>query len=121
MSENKLSCAVLTANMLSAMEADNYSYRITHRSVNYIYRALTKFCEKNYNGMYSPEAGQDFLCLNANRTPPLSSGHMNTYRNSIARLDHALDGDYHWKPACKKTEYVSSCFNDIIKEYETSL
>ena len=40
MNELSQNCAVLTANMLSAMEADNYSYRITHRSVNYIYRAL---------------------------------------------------------------------------------
>lgn len=121
MSENKLSCAVLTENMLSAMEADNYSYCITHRSVNYIYRALTKFCEKNYNGMYSPEAGQAFLRLNEDRVPPLCTGHMNTYRNSIMRLDCALEGNYHWKPTCKKTEYASSCFSDIIKEYEVFL
>lgn len=118
MSENKLNCAVLTANMLSAMETDNYSYHVIHRSVNYIYRALTKFCEKNYSGMYSPEAGQAFLRLNEERVPPLSIGQMNTYRNSIMRLDYALEGNYHWKPTCPKTEYVPSCFNDIIKEYE---
>ena len=64
MSENKLNCAVLTASMLSAMEADNYSYRIIHRSVNYIYRALNRFCDENYAGIYSPEAGQDFLRFN---------------------------------------------------------
>lgn len=102
MSENKFNCAVLTAKMLSVMEADNYSYRITHRSVNYIYRALNRFCDEFYNGIYSPEAGQDFLHLTEKRIPPLSSEHMNTYRNSIRRLDHALSGDYHWKPVSKE-------------------
>ena len=122
MSENKFNCAVLTAKMLSVMEADNYSYRITHRSVNYIYRALNRFCDEYYNGIYSPEAGQDFLRRNEKRIPPLSSGHINTYKNSIARLDHALNGDYHWKPVSReKKEYASSCFNSILKEYEDFL
>lgn len=122
MNELRQNCAVLTANMLSAMEADNYSYRITHRSVNYIYRALNRFCDDNYEGMYSQQAGKEFLQFNVERIPPLSQGHMRTYRNSITRLDHALTGDYHWKPVSKeKQAYASSCFDRVINEYEKFL
>lgn len=95
---NKQHCAELTAKMLSEMKLDNYSYKVTNRSVNYIYRALNQFCDDNYEGMYSSDAGQAFIDLNAGRVPALSKAHMNTYKNSIARLDYALDGDYHWKP-----------------------
>lgn len=122
MRTNHQNCAGLTAKVLSSMEADNYSYSITHRSVNYIYRALNKFCDDNYGGIYSKAAGQAFLQLNAERSPKLSSFRMNTYRNSIARLDHALDDDYHWKPIGKqKQPYTLSCFSSIINEYESFL
>lgn len=119
---NQQSCADLTAKVLSAMEADNYAYSITHRSVNYIYRALNKFCADTYDGIYSKDAGQAFLQLNAKRIPELSPFRMSTYRNSIARIDHALDGDYHWKPVSReKQPYVLSCFSNIINEYESFL
>ena len=43
MIENKQNCAELTAKILSEMKLDNYSYKVTSRSVNYIYRALNEF------------------------------------------------------------------------------
>lgn len=117
---NKQNCAELTAQMLSEMRSDNYSYRITGRSVNYIYRSLTRFCDGRYDGMYSTEAGQAFLIFNEGRK--LSRQHMNTYRNSIARLDHALDGDFHWKPSSReKQAYATSCFDSTVKNYEVFL
>ena len=122
MFDNKQICAELTAKMLSEMKLDNYSYKGTNRSVNYIYRALNQFCDDNYDGMYLSDAGQAFIELNASRVPALSKVHMNTYKNSIARLDHALDGDYHWKPVSKeKQAYASSCFNGIVSDYEDYL
>lgn len=122
MFDNKQICGELTAKMLSEMKLDNYSYKATIRSVNYIYRALNQFCDDNYNGIYSSDAGQAFIKLNAGRVPTLSKAHMNTYKNSIARLDHALDGDYHWKPVSKeKQAYASSCFNGILTYYEDYL
>lgn len=122
MFENKQNCAELTAKMLSEMKLDNYSYKVTSRSVNYIYRALNEFCDDNYDDTYSSDAGQAFIELNAGRAPALSKAHMNTYKNSIARLDHALEGDYHWKPVSKeKQAYASSCFNGIVSNYEDYL
>jgi hypothetical protein len=112
MFDNKQNCAELTAKMLSEMKLDNYSYKVISRSANYIYRALNQFCDDNYEGMYSSDVGQVFIELNAGRVPALSKAHMNTYKNSITRLDYALDGDYHWKPVSKeKQAYASSCFN----------
>lgn len=120
MFQNKHNCAELTARMLSEMQSDNYSYRITGRSVNYIYRSLTRFCDDRYGGMYSAEAGQAFLAFNEARE--LSRQRMDTYRNSVARLDHALDGDYHWKPVSReKQAYASSCFDSIVEGYEAFL
>lgn len=117
MSSNKQNCAELTARMLSEMRSDHYSYKITDRSVNYIYRALTKFCDEWYGGMYSIRAGQAFLGFHNDRM--LSKPHWNTYKNSVTRLNHALDGDFHWKPECKKKQpYAISCFDGIIAEYE---
>jgi site-specific recombinase XerD len=122
MFDNKQICAELTAKMLSEMKLDNYSYNVTNRSVNYIYLALNQFCDENYYGMYSSDVGQAFIKLNAGRVPALSKAHMNTYKNSIARLDYALDGDYHWKPVSKeKQAYASSCFIGIVLDYEDYL
>jgi site-specific recombinase XerD len=122
MFDDKQNCADLTAKMLSEMKLDNYSYKVTSRSVNYIYRALNRFCDDNYEGMYSSDAGLAFIESNAGRVPALSKAHMNTYKNSITRLDYALDGDYHWRPVSKEMQaYASSCFNGIVKEYEDYL
>lgn len=117
---NKQNCAELTAQMLSEMRSDKYSHRITDRCVNYIYRSLTRFCDGCYDGMYSAEAGQAFLVFNEARK--LNGHYMNVYRNSIARLDHALSGDFHWKPSSReKQAYASSCFDSIVKDYEVFL
>lgn len=120
MSKNKHICAELTEKMISVMKDDNYSYKVTDRSVNYIYRALTKFCIKENNGYYSPDIGKAFLDWNKSRN--LSKKHWNTYINSINRLDHALNGDWHWRPVSKqKRPYTSSCFNNVILKYEKYL
>lgn len=120
MSEHKQNCAELTAKMLSEMRADNYSYSTTERKIIYIYRSLVDFCGKNFEGFYSYEAGRAFLCLNESRN--LCPSHANNYRNSITRLDHALRGDFHWKPVSKeKKPYESSCFDAVISEYESHL
>ncbi len=43
-------------------------------------------------------------------------------RNSIERLNHALDGDFHWRPAKSKLKpYAASCYDAVVARYEAYL
>ena len=43
-------------------------------------------------------------------------------RNSIERLNHALDRDFHWKPAKSKLKpYAASCYDAVVTRYEAYL
>jgi len=108
-------CAELTEKILSAMQADGYACK----NEMYIYRALNRFCEDHYEGMYSCEAGDAFL--EAVCPKVLSKEHMAAYRNSILRISQALAGNFHWKPVKNKKPYESSCFDDIVLKYESYL
>ena len=59
--DNSLCCEKLTQQVLDYMRKDGYSYCTTDRKVIYIYRSLTKFCNKRNNGFYSADLGKQFL------------------------------------------------------------
>lgn len=50
-----------------------------------------------------------------------SKEHMTECTLAIARLDHALIGDFHWHPSPPLKSYKSSCFDEIINKYEKYL
>ncbi len=120
MVKNKQNCAELTAQVLSVMRDDNYSYSVTDRKLIYIYRALTKLCEAEFDGFYTVDAGVRFLDINKDRN--LCAQQWRGYGNAIKRLDSALNGEFHWRPVLKEQQaYASSCFNGVILEYEKHL
>lgn len=43
-------------------------------------------------------------------------------RNSIKRLNHALTGDFHWRPEKLRSKpYAASCYDKIVVRYEAYL
>lgn len=120
MLETKRNCTELTRAMLSAMRSDNYSHKSVDHHVRYVYSALTQFCNEHFDGNYSVEAGEAFMTKI--RVKELSKDHTSFYQNSVERLNHALTGDFHWRPIKnRKKPYASSCFDNIIAEYESYL
>ena len=59
--EPQFSCTQLSNKILSAMEADGYSYTTTRRKYNYILREIAKYCDNNFGGIYTTEAGDEYL------------------------------------------------------------
>ncbi len=52
----------------------------------------------------------------------LSKDQTALYRNSIERLNHALSGNFHWRPEKQNLKpYESSCYDSIISLYESYL
>ncbi|HAX51238.1 tyrosine-type recombinase/integrase [Muricomes intestini] len=116
----KRDCTDLTEEMLAAMRSDNYSHKSVDTHVRYAYRVLIRFCTEHFKGNYSVEAGDAFMTSILEKE--LSKQHTFLYRNSIERLNHALTGDYHWRPVKNKCKpYATSCFDSIITEYESYL
>ena len=116
----KRTCTELTEEMLVAMRSDNYSHKSVDTHVKYAYSVLIRFCNEHFEGNYSVEAGDAFMASILEKE--LSKHHTFLYRNSIERLNHALTGDYHWRPVKNKCKpYVTSCFDSIITEYESYL
>ena len=116
----KRTCTELIEEMLVAMRSDNYSHKSVDTHVKYAYSVLIRFCNEHFEGNYSVEAGDAFMASILEKE--LSKHHTFLYRNSIERLNHALTGDYHWRPVKNKCKpYVTSCFDSIITEYESYL
>jgi len=120
MLERKENCAELTEAMLSAIRSDNYSHKSVDNHVRYVYNALARFCNEHFDGDYSVEAGEAFMTMIW--VKELSKDYTSFCQNSVERLNHALTGDFHWRPIKhKKKAYASSCFDSIIGEYESYL
>lgn len=114
--ENKTcGCKALTQTTLSTMKEDGYSCK----NEFYIYRSLTRFCEDRYEGIYSPEYGAVFLSEKCALLQ--TKDHQRVYQNAITRLNQTLSGNLHWKPDPVLKPYPSSCFNDVVQEYENYL
>ena len=120
MCKEQRKCAELTQKILAIMREDGYTECSTDNHLKYIYNKLTRFCEDYNEGLYSPDIGMKFLveCENliSNRRYFL------THKIAIDRIDHALSGNFHFRPATKKElPYASSCFDEQLLLYEKQL
>ena len=114
-SNKRCDCETLTQTLLSSMKADGYSCK----NEFYIFRSLTNFCKKEYTGTYSPDIGAAFLEEKCKLFK--SKGQKDVYRITIARLNQAFNGIFHWKPEPVVKPYPGSCFDDVVERYETYL
>lgn len=113
-------CSELSKKVLNEMCSDGYSAKSVEHHVRPIYNRLAGYCEEHFEGMYSVDAGKAFIQMVQRKKQSKEQTDLN--RNSIERLDHALDGDFHWRPAKSKLKpYASSCYDAAIARYEAYL
>lgn len=113
-------CAELSEQVLNEMFSDGYSPESVEHHVRPIYNRLAKYCEEHFEGMYSVNAGEAFIRMIQSKKQSKEQTDLN--RNSIERLDHALNGDFHWRPVKSKLKpYATSCYDAIITGYEAYL
>ena len=113
-------CAELSERLVSEMLSDGYSPKSVDHHVRHIYNSLTKFCSERFEGEYSVQAGKAFIAMIQMKN--LSKDQYVLYQNTVERLNHALNGDFHWRPVHQQLKhYASSCYDSIIAEYETYL
>lgn len=113
-------CTELSEKVLNEMCSDGYSPKSVEHHVRPIYNRLAKYCEEHFEGMYSVNAGQAFMRMIQRKKQSKEQTDLN--RNSIERLDHALDGNFHWRPVKSKLKpYAASCYDAIVARYEAYL
>ena len=113
-------CAGLSEKVLNGMYSDGYSPKSVDHHVRPIYSRLSRYCEEHFEGMYSINAGEAFMQMIQRENQSKEQTDLN--RNSVERLDHALDGDFHWRPAKSKLKpYASSCYDAAVARYEAYL
>ena len=113
-------CSELSEKVLNEMYSDGYSPKSVDHHVRPIYNRLARYCEEHFEGMYSVDAGKAFIQMIQRKKQSKEQTSLN--RNSVERLDHALDGDFHWRSAKSKVKpYASSCYNAVIARYEAYL
>ncbi|GFI63469.1 tyrosine recombinase XerD [Lactobacillaceae bacterium] len=113
-------CAGLSEKVLNEMYSDGYSPKSVDHHVRPIYNRLTRYCEEHFEGMYSVDAGEAFIRIIQRKNQSKEQTDLN--RNSIERLNHALDGDFHWRPAKSKLKpYAASCYDSVVVRYEAYL
>ena len=113
-------CSELSEKVLNEMCSDGYSAKSVEHHVRPIYNRLAGYCEEHFEGMYSVDAGKAFIQMIQRKKQSKEQTDLN--RNSVERLDHALDGDFHWRPAKSKLKpYASSCYDAAVARYEAYL
>jgi len=113
-------CAELSKKLLLEMLSDGYSSKSIDHHISYIYNSLTKFCTERFEGEYSIQAGKDYMTLIQMKN--LSKDQTALNKNSVERLNHALNGDFHWRPGNQQLKpYATSCYDSIIADYERYL
>ena len=113
-------CAGLSEKVLNGMYSDGYSPKSVDHHVRPIYSRLSRYCEEYFEGMYSIDAGEAFMQMIQRKNQSKEQTDLN--RNSVERLDYALDGDFHWRPAKSKLKpYAASCYDAVVARYETYL
>jgi len=111
----------LTNAVTEHMKTEGYRTS-TLKNYSHIYHAIVKFSENNHEGMYTEEIGEKFLQQISRKTSPLSTAYFRTYCTEIQRINHFLTGDRNWRPRYRASkEYISSCYDQIINEYEVYL
>ncbi len=113
-------CSELTSLVLAAMSEDGYTESTTQRKYLHIFNSLSNFCTEYHQGMYTPGIGEAFLSTIAQRTPPYSDQWKRLYDFAIQKLNHAIDGDFHWFYTSAR-EYTRSRFDSVVKQYDEYL
>lgn len=118
--EESKNCAELSEKMLKEMCSDGYSSKSVEHHIKPIYNTLVKYCEEYFEGMYSAKAGESFIMMIQMKNQ--SKEQTDLVRNSIERLNHALIGEFHWRPTKLRSKpYATSCYDEIIVSYEAYL
>ncbi|MCI6581292.1 MAG: tyrosine-type recombinase/integrase [Oscillospiraceae bacterium] len=118
--EETNNCAELAEKILEQMCLDGYSRKNVYSHIKSIYNKLVKYCDAYFEGRYSVKAGESFMVVTQMKNQ--SKQHTDLVRNSIKRLDHALTGDFHWRPTKVRLKpYATSCYDEIVRRYETYL
>lgn len=113
-------CSELSEKVLNEMCSDGYSPKSVEHHVRPVYSRLAKYCEEHFNGLYSVNVGKAFIQIAQRENQSKAQTELN--RNSIERLNYALDGDFHWRPANPKLKpYAASCYDAIVVKYEAYL
>lgn len=117
--EETKKCVGLSEKMLKEMCSDGYSHKSVDHHVKPIYNALINYCDEYFEGMYSVKAGKSFMMIQMKNQ---SKKQGDLVRNSIERLNHALTGDFHWRPTKLRSKpYTTSCYDGIVARYEAYL
>ena len=118
--EETKNCAELSEKMLKEMCSDGYSRKSVDHHVKPIYNTLVKYCDEHFEGMYSVKAGESFMMMIQMKNQ--SKEQTDLVRNSIERINHALTGDFHWRPTKRRLKpYATSCYDEIVARYEDYL
>lgn len=113
-------CDELSNELLAEMRAGGYSSRSVDTHFRSVYNCLIKFCDEHFEGMYSVEAGESFMMIIKRKK--LSKDQTALYRNSIERLNHAVSGNFQWRPEKQHLKpFESSSYDSIIARYESYL
>lgn len=113
-------CRELTSLVLAAMNEDGYTESTTQGKYRHIFNNLCSFCSEYYNGSYTPEIGEEFLSTIARKTPPYSKQWKRLFDFAIQKLNHGLDGDFHWFYTFAR-EYTHSRFDLVVGQYDEYL
>lgn len=113
-------CDELSEKMLKEMCLDGYSRKSVDHHVKPIYNTLGKYCDESFEGMYSVKTGESFMMMIQMKNQ--SKKQTDLVRNSIERLNHALTGNFHWRPTKLRLKpYATSCYDEIVARYEAYL
>ena len=113
-------CSTLTSLVLAAMSEEGYTESTTQRKYLHIFNRLSSFCTEYYQGEYTPEIGAAFLSTIAQKTPPYSEQWKRLYDFAIQKLNHAMDGDFHWFYTSAR-DYTHSRFDSVVRQYDEYL
>lgn len=118
--KNEIEIASITQSAMVLLEAHGYSSSILvkHRDT---YHRLQRFCSSKGINEYTETVGQQYIDFVLVCNPSLCGSTLRQYKNSIRRLDCLLL-DTEWEPLRHKVhEYSCSCFDNVIREYESYL
>lgn len=117
--EETKKCVGLSEKVLKEMCSDGYSHKSVNHNVRPVYNALINYCDEYFEGIYSVKAGKSFMMIQMKNQ---SKKQVDLVRNSIERLNHALTGDFHWRPTKLRSKpYTTSCYDEIVARYEAYL
>lgn len=117
---NEGQCRKLTSLVLDAMKEDGYTESTIQGKYRSIFNNLCNFCAKYHQGRYTPEIGGEFLSTIARKTQPYSAQWKRLYKFAVEKLNHAIDGDFHWFYTSNR-EYTHSRFDSVVELYDEYL